>query len=75
MASPALLHDFADVVGRTESCISSIHARLAPGRASAQPEPRSLEELESDEALEKQLEVLRTLLDKLRALSSEYACR
>jgi len=65
-AAPDLVQELSDVVGRTESCIGGIHALLARSRT-AEPESRSREELESEENLERQLEVLQTLLDKLRA--------
>jgi predicted Ser/Thr protein kinase len=65
-ASPVPLADYEDVVGRTESCISRIHARLAPGPASAQPKRSALEDLESEGTLERQLTVLEALLDRLR---------
>ncbi|UCG87826.1 MAG: serine/threonine protein kinase [Gemmatimonadota bacterium] len=65
-AFPDLVQELADLVGRTESCISSIHARLAAGPPTAEPEGRSRRELESEETLQRQLAVLEALLDRLR---------
>ncbi len=66
-AAPDLVQELSDVVGRTESCIGRIRARLDSRPAIRKPESRSREELESEENLERQLEVLQSLLDKLRA--------
>jgi serine/threonine protein kinase len=66
-AATDLVQELSDVVGRTESCITRVRARLDSRPEIRKPESRSLEELESEEALERQLEVLETLRDKLRA--------
>ncbi len=65
-ASPDPLHDLGDLVGRTESCISGIRARLAARPATGEPDDRALEDLESERTLERQLTVLEALLDRLR---------
>jgi serine/threonine protein kinase len=65
-AAPDLVQELADLVGRTESCISSICARLGAAPGTAEPESRSREVRESEETLERQLAVLEALLDKLR---------
>jgi hypothetical protein len=61
-AAADLVQQLSDAVDRTESCIGGIREALA-----AQRERRSREELESEKTLERQLEVLQSLLDKLRA--------
>jgi hypothetical protein len=66
-AVPDLVQELSDLVGRTESCISGIRERLVARPATVEPERRSLEERESEGSLERQLEVLESLLDKLRA--------
>ena len=53
-------------MGRTESCISGIRARLAARPATGEPDGRALEDLESERTLERQLTVLEALLDRLR---------
>ena len=65
-AAPDLVQDLTDLVDRTESCISRIHARLALRPETAEPQDRRPEELESELALERQLAVLESLLDRLR---------
>jgi serine/threonine-protein kinase len=65
-AAPDLVQELSEAVGRTESCIGRVRARLARSRT-AEPESRSREEFESERSLELQLEVLQSLLDKLRA--------
>jgi len=65
-AAPDPLHDLGDLVGRTESCISGIRARLAARPATGEPDGRALEDLESERTLERQLAVLEALLDRLR---------